>query len=163
MTIIIAIIAGFVAGILGTVVASFIADRSKKEVESPYVTRREIEYMLDDFDNHVIVDIEEIRNDLNKMVWLDDLTIKGLNDQVDNLNKKVDKHFRWSLGVWNDISVLADPKLKEEAKEIEESIDTVPVELDDNLRPMGPIVGPDGSRWFKDTDEQGWTEGIGDA
>ena len=159
MTIIIAIIAGFVAGILGSFVAAYIADHCEpKEVESPYVTRKQIDYMLEDFNNNVIIDIGEIRNDLNKMVWLDDLTIKGLNDQVGNLNKKVDEHFRWSLGVWNDISVLVDPKLKEEAKKIEESIDTVPVELDDNLRPMGPVTGPDGAKWIQDTDKQGWTE-----
>ena len=31
--------------------------------------------------------------------------------------------------------------------------------LDDNLESMGPIIAPDGSRWFQDIDKQGWTEG----
>lgn len=31
--------------------------------------------------------------------------------------------------------------------------------LNDNLRPMEPIIAPDGSRWFQDIDKQGWTEG----
>ena len=142
IAIIIAIIAGFIAGIFGTLVSNRYLFGKTPE----FVTHKELEFMFDDFSNHVTIDIEDIRNDVGKAVWLDDLTIKGLNDQVDSLNKKVDKHFRWSLGVWNDISFLVDPKLNEEAKKVEESIDTVPIELDDNLRPMGPVQSAEENR-----------------
>ena len=33
-----------------------------------------------------------------------------------------------------------------------------PIDLNGILRPSGPIIGPDGSRWFQDADGQGWTE-----
>lgn len=148
MTIIIALLVGIVGGIFGTLIANRYL--FGKIQGNDFITHKELEFMFDDFSNHVIIDIEDIRNDVSKAVWLDDLTIKGLNDRVDNLNKKVDKHFRWSLGVWNDISVLVDPKHQEGADKVEGSIDTVPVELDDNLRPMGPVQS---AKIFVDSDE----------
>ena len=146
-------IVALVAGIMGGTVVSLIVgeaslNRAIKEFENYHTGYyknicKELNERLEKMDDHHIIDIADLHNDIEKTIWLDDLTIKGLNDKVDTLNRKVDEHFRWSLGVWNDVSVLVNPKLKKDAKKIEELINAIPIELDDDLRPMGPVEDRD--------------------
>lgn len=159
-------IIGLITGMIGGFVACFIYDLKNEAVKRTEFEefKKTLDFALDDFNNNVITEISDIRNDLGKAVWLDDLTIKGINDHMDQISNKVDDHMRWSLGLWNDISHEDTTKIREKLGVPEES-------LPDNwmFNCMGPLekgpiaVGPDGSRWFQDSDKQGWTEETKDA
>lgn len=99
---IVALVAGIMGGCVVTLIIDGIhRDRILLDIEKIY---KDIEKMDD---NHAI-DIADLHNDIEKTIWLDDLTIKGLQDQVNELKQTVDYYRLWSLGCWNDICRASD-------------------------------------------------------
>lgn len=113
-------IVGLIAGVIGGCVVALVIDGMTRdgiheEIKEFY---EELEKMND---NHAI-DIADLHNDIEKTIWLDDLTIKGLQDQVNELKHIVEEYRRWSLGCWNDICYVNDKKQVDEAIEESNSI-----------------------------------------
>ena len=120
-------IIGLIAGIIGGVVVSLIVDEINlnraleefKNYHTGYYKNicKELNECLEKMDDNHAIDIADLHNDIEKTIWLDDLTIKGLQNQVNELKRTVDYYRRWSLGCWNDICCEHDKKQIDEVIE----------------------------------------------